>query len=486
MRKFNKPGYTDNINLNKEDYQNLFIVGTALEGPINEPIRVRSMDEVEQFFGVFGSLHRAYSIIQKAFPDDYRNLNIYMVKIGGEYAYCNINESLSIRTTTTSPDLQDAFVEVINENIIFKYPNMNIERVYKIRGNDLIDKINSDIENPAMVYEQFDEKIGLQDGVYAFSTPSQRINLKKNEMYINLKQTFELLEGLQIANIVVMDAYVDDHHPGFNQPVLNFETFEDEEEEIALSNSKDFLDLKEGGEKAAFHNLLSLFCKKQLNVGISTHGVIGISPYGSEAFRTLLEANDTDGIIKESDKKDGLFISVTAGDIVMGDGYTDNFYLVYATILTLIPPHESATNYKLPETIHYQDNFDTDGINLFKDNGITTYRYSVLNDFVVHNSVTLTDAKSKFYYLDHIKTAGYVIYRLNKRLKTHVGQAVEVLLESNDLIKEIEAELSSLKNNSIEDYSFSFTVLQSALRINLTLTTIKTLQEIKVGTGVNF
>lgn len=483
MRKFSKEHNTETLNLINEDHQNLFVIGTSESGPINEPIRISSLQDVISYFGNTGSLIESYRVLEGCLQNKMHDLNLYLVKTSGRYSYVNIGSILEIRTTTTTPELSEAIVEVKGKNIIFFYPNMNIERVYKIRGEQTLQDINSDELNPAMVHKVHGDIDDVLDGVYKFSIPKQGLDLNKNELFMDLRTTLELLEGLQINNIVLPDVYFDDHHPSFT-----FEDFKHEEEKVIITEEKDTLTLTEGKEETSFHKLLSNFCRKQLGVGVSTHGFIGVSPkdfsHMSYEDKESFVNKFVENFVSKQRKTNGCFISVAFGDVDYR-GKLSSYSLVLAAISALSLPQESITNKKLPKSIvRFPTELSDNSLKLLAESGLSTYRYSFLNGYVAYTTTTFSNPDSDYFYLETIKTAGHVVYKLNKAMKKYIGKPKELVLSNTDLIKTVENTLVLLKNNNtIEDYEFKFEVVHDGLRLKLELTTVKHLQKLKIEQG---
>jgi hypothetical protein len=156
-------------------------------------------------------------------------------------------------------------------------------------------------------------------------------------------------------------------------------------------------------------------------------------------------------------EKTGFLLSVTYGNIRYANK-SDSFYLLYAGILTNAHGPESLTNYVLPKHLKYLDNFERDELDFIFKNGVTTYRYSFLNDFVLFNNVTFVKPDNEYYFFDDYKTCFIAATRITTFLKKNLGKNLKELIDSHILPRGIEDILKNMLDVYISNYTFSITL----------------------------
>jgi bifunctional DNA-binding transcriptional regulator/antitoxin component of YhaV-PrlF toxin-antitoxin module len=482
----NKQNYLSVVGLdNGKKYENLFILGTAEKGPLYIPIKLKSKEELFEIFGNKGSIIESYNKLEQAFESKINVFNIYFVKISGTYAICDIENKMSIRSISTDKDINNAYIQIAEKNIMFKYPKKNIELVYKIRERDIVDIINEDERNP-IVITKYDRDLPFpKEGVYYFTPSESGLTLTKNEHYFALKETLQVLEGLYINNIVFANVFCDDSHPYFK-----FNDFAEQTDSIIINDNTDILSLQDGPHQARFYKLAQTFCLNQTLSGIATHTIMGFNPNSSKNNITNYAQKVYDALYIEDIKASGHFLSLFVGDLVYPDKTIDNGYLIYAALLSLVEPGQASTNLPLPKTLTYLDNFSEQDLKCFYKNGIVTYRNSMLLGYVIYNGITFSSINNPYFYLEDFKLASYVDYLIKKEFNKKRGESLELLLQSAKLATTIEKLLVNLIDDKISDYTFNFSKFtsknkQSRLTIYITITNITNTHKIEIGNVIS-
>ena len=473
--KFNyKPRYTSPQHFNIDPEKNLFLIGTSDKGPINTPIELNEIG-AEGIFGGEGSLIDAVLELKEAFNNDIYNMHIFLVKCSGEYASVNINGQFFVSAITTDARLSGSYVEIKNDSMAFMYPGLGITAVYYIYSANLIEEINNDLSNPAYVMA-WEDGFELNEGAYYFSDPDPQITLTKNELFIKLGQTYNVLEGMRVQYLIPLEAYMDSHHPSFV-----FSDFEESVKKAILSNEKDYLTYVDSdGVPYRFYKQIHDFCLAQLNVGIMTTAIMGFSQSFNEYY-------SNDGVIKKVSnlyikdiERSSFLLSAVYGNVQYANKI-DSFYVLYGGLLIVsqsalplapdapvagvAPPAASLTNYELPKHLKYLDNFPDKELAFMFENGITTYRYSFLNDFVLFNNVTFTTPESSYFYFDDYKICFLVATRVNTFLKKHLGKNIKEVIDSHTLPRGIEEIFKSMQNIFFNEYEFSINLTRHSVTV---------------------
>jgi len=466
-----KPRYTSPHHINIDPEKNLFLIGTSDKGPINTPIELSEIGS-EDIFGKEGSLIDAVLELKEAFNNNIYNMHIFLVKCSGKYASVNIHGQFFVSTITTDIRLIGSYIEIKNGSMTFMYPGLGITAVYYIYSANLIDEINNDLSNPAYVMaweDDFNLAGDCQDdcpheGVYYFSDPDPEITLTKNELFVKLGQAYNVLEGMRIQYLIPLEAYMDSHHPSFV-----FSDFEESVKKAILSNEKDYLTYMDSdGVPYRFYKQIHDFCLTQLNVGIMTTAIMGFSQSFNEYY-------SNDGVIKKVSnlyikdiERSSFLLSAVYGNIQYANKI-DSFYVLYGGLLidsqSALPPAGSLTNYVMPKHLNYLDNFLDEELTFMFENGITTYRYSFLNDFVLFNNVTFTKPENSYFYFDDYKICFLVATRINTFLKKHLGKNIKEVIDSHTLPRGIEEIFKSMQNVFFNKYEFSINLTRHSVTV---------------------
>lgn len=481
--------------------RNIYLLGTSEDGPIMEPIHVKSKEKARAIFG-----DENQGTLVKVFDEAYdsgKEISIFLMRITGKSATFEVGgihpetgelETLllaqSIYGGTKYNEISFSFeydVEqeiscfvIHTENEKIYYPmttDMNLLEFSKIINEDCRKKIH-----PVMIsvidYDiPFYSIAGMLDGA-SLADGEDGIDASRDELFFNCDTAYTLLLGKAVDVIVPVDMYMDDVNPSF---LYGEATYGDS----FYSNRKDYLQLIDtyrNDRVVTYHEQLIDFCRQQAELGYMSHGVIGLRPLSvvpknieeddsyilrivnATAFR------DRHGFVEYEkgywlDK--GFYASVVAMDLVFHKG-TDKEYVSNGAVRygTLIAGHyDTTTNSSLGDDVHLRYELSAKTRNQLADIGLVTCRDSVRHGIVVHSGITASVSQNELHSIANTRMVQVAIAFIN--------EAVELLYES-DFVSEmrrvyleemIKARLKVLaENNVIIDYAYDIRYLSDDSR----------------------
>lgn len=469
----------------------LFLLGLAKDGPIFTPLQMRSLEAVQAVFGTEGSLYRAFERAFQVNP----NLDIYLMRINGEYARCtlygfvdwNIEPVLQLRCINGGEKYNDIQVMIAEQDdqmvLQFSFPeDAGLSTVsYPLANYPTLEILVRDINNDTrsgsnLVFATTNRPelppsvlLGLTE-TKTFSGGEDGLYPTKDGLFLALEEAYKLLEGYWIDVIVPVDARFDDVHPVaiYGKDVYGTKYYSAQRDYLALQ------DTENNNRFVTFHGQLIRFCQKQMQLGIMTHGVIGLNvvedPTDLEKHEysyiiRLLEAtafrNHYDLAVFENGqwKDTAYYISVTAGELVYNEGtddeYVENIAVTYAAMLASLAPQESTTNRPIPGATKLRYQFTTGELQELAKMGVVAPRESVRKGIVIANGVTPTMSHPELKSVANVRLMQFALAQLNETLDTFVGQPLYPLLQHGAIEKAVYDTLEALKNEGfLVDYDY--------------------------------
>lgn len=479
--------------------RNIYILGSAEYGPVNEPLLIKNELHLARIFGNSGTLIDSFSHIL----DTSQNSNVYCVKVTGEHskAYLDVNvlggsiehEGLIFEAYEANEIYNNSKIEITSTSIKFVYPtevagSVEYEFSKYVYVGQLINAINNDTANGlncVKAYTTVDfytPLIGAIDVVnpstVIFYGGDSGISYSKNLYYNKLSTTYDLLEGYDIDIIIPVDAFIDDMKPDY------LANSTDSLLSVFFPDDRDYLDLLIDNSKVSFYNQLLAFCINQFNFGYITHGVIGFNrTYDNRLYKSEDEyiqkcvlASFQNNLIDVDNYNYAYLVSCTVGDVQYSDGKVDNSYLAYAGTMSEISLNLTTTNVSMGSNIKIFNEFNNKNLVTLTDNGFVVLRVSPLTKQVtVNNGVTTFPNTSDLHYLCNIRMIQFTMCLLNYQFNKLIGENIQPYIDDGTLLALLNKLMVYLNANGVLDeynISFDYDTTNSMLIITLILKTI--------------
>ena len=291
----------------------------------------------------------------------------------------------------------------------------------------------------------------------------------KNDLFLALDIAYDLLIGFQANMIVPLEAYFDDFDPAIFNDSNYYGSY-------TYSKNKDYLrlvDTENQDKFVTFHGQLIEFCKNQINAGVMSHGVLSFGFVNSlsdlEKDNYILDWVQSTCIQSRYDLTyytpsgyvdDGQYISITLGDFTYNKSTPDEYRFawnaMYAAIAMNMTYSDTTTNQNIITSAVNTYDLVNDEIPYLSDYGIIAPRLSVRKGLVVSNGVTPAISTSSLHYLVNVRQIQVVMNELNQAVQFYKGEAIQPLMNNNQIQKIIDSTLTELKNQGLViDYRFN-------------------------------
>lgn len=510
----------------------LFLLGTAKDGPINSPRLIKSLNQAIRLFGPKeeGDLVQAYE--HAAYGSD--QISIYLMRVSGSYA-----------TGTLQGQIDGVEQDVLNIRAVHGGEDYNFIRTYvgeiERDGVDLpalfieFNETNAvgwayifeDYENLKELTDEINRDTQLKENYIFMSTPypqasldcligfnadttrsledgTDGLDITKNDLFFHLIDSYRILEGHYIDIICPVSARFDDAqvNQSYNKDGSNYD-------DMFYAAEGDFLNLVDtlnGNKPLSFHEQLITFCLNQNQVGIVTHGVMGMREINTthmnktHAYVSNL-ANETmfkdrSGLmqfVNGSWKDVGYYISLVAGDLIYHQNETDEHYAnwapLYAGILAGSRATDQLTNRALPEEVALRFTFDEYDTRVLTFLGVTIYRESPKKGPAIGSAITGALNQSPFHLTPNVRMIQQSIHRINEVADEFIGEAYAPALVRRKLNEKLDRALSLLmQEGTIVDYRYDIAFDARGQRgtINLELLTRYSIKYISTSANVIF
>lgn len=465
--------------------RSIYLLGTARDGPVNQPILVTSERQVLQTF-IEGELVKAY---QQAVTIS-NNIAIHLIRISGKYSTVKLNSNtdgyikpnLIIRSKYAGSLYNDIVVGINEDGISFKLPETKGGATISYRWSDypilhlLIQAINQDTKlGNNQVYiscrEPTDSSVGLlgyNPSQINLSGGEDGLDIDKDERFICLEQTYEILEGIHTDIIVPLNAYFDDIY----SPALYGVSKYGEQTYTSPGNYLSLVDTQNNNSPVTFHGQLSKFCERQLQSACLAHGIIGMRSIANPDSLIRQEYSYIGQLIEYSCMKTryglgetindefidtGYFVSIVAGEIIFNAGtsaeYYDSAATAYASLVTSTNLGTSPTNKQLPHCkLRYE--FSDKENEYMATIGVVTLRNSIRKGVVIYNAVTATLYDSPIHQVTNVRAIQIATILSKQALDSSVGGAVIDAVKTQQIEKNVKDVMKSLVKISIlDDYT---------------------------------
>ena len=496
----------------------IYLLGSSEFGPTNEPIKIKSTVGLYNKFGKRGTLIDAFHAVKYTCKDN----EVYLVKTTGEHAtaYLNVNildgeiicNSFILMSSESNEMFNEVQILVDINSLTIIYPDdfnvpehtivYNFDECYTIEL--LANAINKDTKNKRSFLNAnytIDPSTRTKDAFFVcnpdviFLYGGQcGLNYSKNLLYTCLEKTYNILESSEIDIIIPVDAFLDDLYP---------DDSEDQEYQYNMKyyqSDKDYLTPDTFGNMRSFMNQLIEFCKKQLNFGLVTTGILGFNPIHKWTTDYLYESDEVAVMYKHCleynrhlclNEAYSFLVSAVAGDI----GYNkntiiDNGYLAYGSFNASIQLNIGNTNMKISDNIRIYNEFSEEVLQDLAENGIVTFRHSPLyNTPVVYDGITATSRKeSPLKLYCNVRMIQMCISYLNRLFQFYIGLDLKQLIQKKTIHQNIDNILQILiSKNIISNYHYTLEpdYKNGTLTVNLDLLTNYMTKSLKISSVIN-
>lgn len=496
----------------------IYLLGSSEYGPTNEPIKVKTTVGLYNKFGKTGTLIDAFHCIKYTT----KNNDVYLVKTTGEHAtaYLNVNileeEIISNGFILVSSESNECYndikVEVDINSLTIVYPtDLNLKehrltydfnQYYTVEL--LANAINKDTKNKkSFVNANYtvDPSTRTKDAFYvcnpdivAFYGGQCGLGYTKNLLYTCLERTYDMLESLPIDIVIPVDAFLDDLYP---------DDSENEQWQYNMKyyqSTKDYLTPDLFGNPRSFFNQLIEFCRKQLNFGCVTTGIIGFNPVHTYTTDYLYESDYIAEMFIHclaynrslcSNPAYSFLVSAVAGDIAYNKGdIIDNGYLAYGAFNASIQLNIGNTNIKMSDNLALYNEFSEEILADLAENGIVTFRHSPLyNAVVVYDGITAVSRKeSPLKLYCNVRMIQMCISYLNRLFQFYIGLNLRKLIETRMIYDNMNNILNILvSKNVITNFHYRLepNYQNGTLIVNLDLLTNYMTKSLKINSVVN-
>lgn len=503
----------------------VYLLGTAGKGPIREPVVIQQASQAWETFGTEGTLARAAADIIAMNP----GAAVHCFRLSGSYGICELmvpmersdgttvpTPGLTLRTVAGSDQDNQAGVRILDYDegrsvLVMLDQEGRIQRTYWLHDyafmGDLVRAINLDAEaglSPCVAATSVPlvEPVKLREcasgEVVYFTGASSEVDLTKDDLFLALEQAYDLLLGQPMDVIVPLGVYLDDAYPVayYGSAEYAQSTYGSSEDRLTLWDT-------EKDQPATFHSQLVEFCRKQMNLGQMTHGVIGTRPLIDPAIlqdpdnyvvRLVKETalGNRIGLVEGEGEQVvdyGGFISIVVGDLLYQAGtyneHWDTGALAYAAMLTALDASYTTTNKPVPGNPPQRVAFETQTLKDLAFLGVVAFRFSVKQQtLVVHNGVTAALPDSDLHQIANVRMMQLTLAVLNDYLQELKGRSMDELILSQEVPRRLTEILDSLKTVGVlTDYRFTYNFLRAArmLVVQLSFRTRNMVNEISVS-----
>jgi len=495
LPKLTSPALTQNLN------QTIVILGVSANGPVLEPTLISNLDMALTIFGEEGNLYKGF---KQAYEVN-NQLPIYLMRISGSKASASLVGVVTEIIDEEEMDVLDSIIKIesiyggdiyndiyfiieegLDNNYYLKiyFPEaLNKESIaYNLSNlttvNELVKIINTDSYiNKNYIKASTSNQdylildlIGMNANNKSFlENGEDGLILSKNDLFLKLEESYELLNGFQVNIVIPLEAFFDDFHEGIANNINYYGSY-------TYTGDRDYLSLldsENNNQFVTFHGQLIRFCKNQLNAGVMTHGVLSMSLIDDLSELTNsnylvdwvnstplqsrydLTYQDVDGYIDE-----GKYITIVLGDITYNKGLPTEYRFpwnsCYGAMIASMGYQNTTTNKVIPMTGEFSYDIDNQEVIHFANLGVVCPRVSVRNGIVVSNGVTAAISSDAMHYIVNVRQVQIAMNELNRTVDIYKGESIQPLINNNILEKLIDSTLKELKNQGLLiDYRYN-------------------------------
>ena len=447
----------------------VFLLGTALDGPLLEPMHIQSPQRAEDVFGSpdKGTLVKAAQQILRVFPQ----AEIYLVRISGTYAEHllydeNDNLVLSLRSRYPGDIYNEVELLIDHIGLRIRQPNGRT-RTYSWDAHPdigaLARAMNSDTDaGVSCVYALAHEPLAESSSIwgpnlteFCLEGGDSQVELSKNDLYYALDDAYGVLSGLPTDIIAPLGAFVNDSY------VVDFYG-EGEYGSALYSDPDDALTLSHAGRPLTFHGQLIAFCQEQTRACRFSHGVMRFRPINAsqrKRFEEYLKATCLGtrydltqveaGVVRDK----GNFLSLVISEPVLNGDMVDGAAL-YAALLSVTPVADSSTNRQLPG-ISQRHDFTHEELLRLAELGAVAFRLSPRRGMVVSSGVTAALKGSELTTIANVRSLHHILDALATSLEELFGEPAPQALQARRIDERVRQTLNRLASQQIFlDYEY--------------------------------
>lgn len=439
--------------------ETVLILGTAVDGPLNTPIRIRRPLEVEEIFGTYvddeGRWNGANLVLgfNQAYAGGARS--IYLMRINGKYAELSLtNEDsepqLLVRGRYPGAKYNGIAVEVTSTHLNIYAPGATAPTAtYRLSDYPsyahLLDAVNADQGTHGVVLSL--DGASEFDAVDLATLPKTNLSGGDDELNLplgsydnpdtyrgKLAAAYDIIRDLDVSIVVPRGVYV-----------------------TVLESGGNFVGVDYSDAQA----LADLLYYMNKNEHPAT-GVIGVSRLNNPthdrvaAFADCLVAHPPKLFTGEEDS--GRYLSIVAAEPTFFDTklkmYADTGATLYAGIYSALPTHHATTNTQVPGTLGMRYSFSLSKLDALTGAGFVTFRNRRGMGLVVTDDPTAAQRDSDYRYLSTVRIVNEVIDLIRQVGAPYTGKPVGGE-KRNALKTDIQVALESMmRQGKLIDFDF--------------------------------
>lgn len=424
--------------------QVVVLLGTALAGPILEPVYISGPAQATSVFGTAGTLLNGYLDAYRVNP----LALYYLVRLNGAHAsavlYAPEDDSsgqlidvVHLRSTDGGEAYNQITITV--GDAVLAISEGGETRTYSFQDYPTLFRLVEQINRHASlgysrvvastVYPEM-PSIRLVPVSTQLGGGQDNLMPTKNDLYLLLEQAYDILEGWRTDVVVPLGVYFDDViDPYFYGQLPAWYG------ESNYTAPDDYLTYThpQTGERCTFHGQLARFCARQTHFGLMAHGVLGLRPLPPPELVAALDFSFPVELVRYSclhsrhgfsfkeagtiyDR--GHYLSLVCADLV-SEGRRRSAAPAYAGLIAAAGL-ESTTNTSVSGFSEQYVEFTGEDMRHLARWGLVTFRRSLKRGLVVTSGVT-AGLGGPLHYLPNVRSVQYVVARLKHALDPYLG-----------------------------------------------------------------
>lgn len=429
--------------------KNLYLLGTAEDGPLLEPMLISTKKKARE---IFGDENRGTLV--KAFDEAYdsnREISIFLMRITGKSATLEVvdlnPDSGELGTLVHAHSIyagtkyNNVFFDIQpydEEKMALELHDLHGVHIYPIDEyitlGDLAQQVNRDcragkhpvllsVAAPHMrfmdVHPNFIEAY-LEEG-------EDGTDATKDDLYLASDIAYNILKGRPVDIIVPVGMYLDDVHPAYlyGESMYGSAFYSSEEDYLRL------IDTYNHDKVVSYHEQLIEFCREQIQLGYMTHGVIGFKPLrkvpltiesDDSYILRIVEATafrDRYGLVEYTngywiDK--GFYISVVSAELVYNEGTPKEYIASGAARYGAIASgyFDTTSNLSVGDDVSLRYELSDSTRSQLSKLGIVTFRDSIRLGLVVGSGVTAAIERNDYHNFANTRMVQLAIAFMNE------------------------------------------------------------------------
>lgn len=437
-----KRDYFDASNLNTPiPGKTLYVLGLSNDGPIYEPILVRTSGDIRRTFGQGELVDAALQIL--SIGSD--SIDLHLVRIGGSYAYgflyADDNGTGKLVCTIRSKYAGAQYNDVsISQDVDYLYISMpgpygTIATAYRWSDFPTLGALAGQINNDSktgrglVYFAPHDEFMDPSQLVYSnvdfnLEGGTGGISHDRSVLYSSFALGYSAIEGRMVDFVLPVGIYFNDN------------------------------------DAEPFHVQLIDFCRRQSVLSGLTHGIIGLKPAPPEMttnqyYEAVINHPhlvNTVGYADRNESEDpGMFLSIVAGEGYDSTYGSPAYYGLAAIYAAMVASAEYPKNLMMQRVnTNMRFEFSAQQLKSLADAGVVAVRYSTyLSAPTIASPITAAKPMYESHYLTSIGGLQASIHTIRDSLRNILGEQVLDSIKIQNLETNLSIAMDSLVSREI-------------------------------------